>query len=115
MKKIKVIVISIFIILTLTGCRLKEKPAPVIEMKSFFKNGNKSSFSISPDGKYYAYMSDYKGKMNVFVQEIGKGDAIRVTSDTLRSIDGYFWKGGRIVYQQDIGGDRELSDFFSHI
>ena len=33
----------------------KDKPAPLIDMKDFFRNGKKSTFRISPDGKYYSY------------------------------------------------------------
>ena len=80
-------------------------------MKSFFKNGDKTSFRISPDGNYYSYRADYKGKMNIFVQKIGDHNAVRVTGDTLRSIGQYFWKGNRIVYVQDIGGDENFQLF----
>ncbi|HEY4787212.1 MAG TPA: S9 family peptidase [Bacteroidales bacterium] len=109
MKKLTIVTLSI--LMSLMGCQVKEKPAPFIEMKSFFKNGNKSSFSISPDGKFYAYRADYKGKMNIFVQKTDDTVAVRVTSDTLRSIGGYFWKKDRIIYQQDKGGDENFQVF----
>lgn len=89
----------------------KEKPAPLIDLKNFFKNGNKTSFQISPDGKYFSYRADYNGKMNVFVQKANDTVGVRVTNDTLRSIGMYFWKGDRIVYLQDIGGDENFQLF----
>jgi Tol biopolymer transport system component len=95
----------------LSGCKTKETPAPLIDMKSFFKNGIKSSFRISPDGNYYSYRADYKGKMNIFVQKVNDTVAVRVTNDTLRSIGNYFWKGNRVIYQQDIGGDENFQIF----
>jgi dipeptidyl aminopeptidase/acylaminoacyl peptidase len=49
--------------------------------------------------------------MNIYVQKTGDTQAIRVTSDTLRSIDRYFWKGGSIVYLQDVGGDENFQLF----
>jgi dipeptidyl aminopeptidase/acylaminoacyl peptidase len=88
-----------------------EGPAPVLDMKDFFKNGVKSSFRISPNGQYFSYRADYKGKMNIFVQTTDGKDAIRVTSDTSRSISSYFWKGNRVVYAQDIGGDENFQLF----
>jgi Tol biopolymer transport system component len=95
-----------------TSFRLPQKhPAPRIDMKDFFRNGTKSTFRISPDGSYYSYRADYKGKMNIFVQKAGGGNAVRVTNDTLRSIGRYFWKGDRIVYAQDIGGDENFQLF----
>lgn len=98
----------------LPGCKSneeKETPAPLLEMTTFFKNGEKSSFRISPDGNYFSYRADYKGKMNIFVQKVDDTTATRVTNDTLRSIGGYFWKGNRIVYTQDVGGDENFQLF----
>ncbi len=89
----------------------KENPAPLLDMKTFFKNGEKSSFRISPDGNYFSYRADYKGKMNIYVQKAGESTPVRVTSDTARSIGTYFWKGNRIVYMQDIGGDENFQIF----
>lgn len=107
------IVILLIGIVALGSCKNenKETTAPSIAMQDFFKNGIKSSFQISPDGKYYSYRADYKGKMNIFVQKIGDTTALRVTNDTLRSIRIYFWKGDQIVYQQDVGGDENFQIF----
>lgn len=108
-------ILSILIVLTtlVNSCKQEEKeaPAPLIDVKTFFKNGEKSSFKISPDGNYFSYRADYKGKTNVFVQKINDNTAVRVTNDTLRSISSYFWKGDRIVYAQDIGGDENFQLF----
>lgn len=112
---IKKNVLSVLVILAvlLSSCKQepKETPAPLIDVKTFFKNGEKSTFRISPDGNYFSYRADYKGKSNIFVQKVGEQKAVRVTNDTLRSISGYFWKGDRIVYAQDIGGDENFQLF----
>ncbi len=89
----------------------KEMPAPLIDAKTFFKNPNKSSLRISPDGNYFSYKADYKGMMNIFVLKTTDTIGIRVTNDTLRSIGSYFWKSDRIVYPQDIGGDENFQMF----
>jgi dipeptidyl aminopeptidase/acylaminoacyl peptidase len=89
----------------------KEMPAPLLDMKNFFKSGDKTSVLISPDGNCFSYRSDYKGRMNIFVQKATDTVAIRVTNDTLRSIGRYFWKGDRIVYAQDVGGDENYQLF----
>ncbi len=89
-----------------------DAPAKQIDYKLFFKNPEKAGFRISRDGKYFSYRADYKGKTNIFVQAAKEGaEAIRVTNDTLRSINGYFWKGDRIIYQQDVGGDENFQIF----
>lgn len=93
------------------GPQSKANPAKLIDMKSFFKNPEKSGFRISPNGKYFSYRSDYKGKINIFVQKVGESKAVRVTNDTLRSISSYFWKGDHILYLQDVGGDENFQLF----
>jgi dipeptidyl aminopeptidase/acylaminoacyl peptidase len=112
----QLIVAASIAVLFLAGCKAnkeeKEMPAPLLDMKTFFKNGEKSSFRISPDGNYFSYRADYKGKMNIYVQKGTDSSGIRVTNDTLRSIgSNYFWKGDRIVYSQDIGGDENFQLF----
>lgn len=114
MRKLFVVTIVGSMLLSFWGCKTaeeKEVPAPLLDLTTFFKNGEKSTFRISPDGNYFSYRTDYKGKMNIYVQKANDSTAVRVTSDTLRSIGGYFWKGSRIVYTQDIGGDENFQLF----
>jgi len=112
MRKIMLLMLPVALVLMFAGCKPKlAEKAPLIDMKDFFKNGEKSSFRISPDGQYYSYRADFKGKMNVFVQKVSDTNAVRVTNDTARSIGIYFWKGARIVYMQDIGGDENFQIF----
>lgn len=89
------------------GCQNK-KPAQArqIPLEDFFKNPEKSRYQISPDGKYFSFMAPYEKRMNIFVQEIGKDSAIRLTSETDRDIANYFWKNPtRILFLKDTGGD----------
>ena len=54
-------------------------------------------------------MSPYQKRMNIFVQEIGKDSATRLTSETDRDISGYFWKNdNRILFLKDTGGDENF-------
>jgi hypothetical protein len=114
MKRVHLLLFSLsallFIAVCITSCTKKETPAPLIDMKLFFKNGVKFRFRISPDGKYYSYLKIIN-MQNVYVQKIGDSTTVRVTNDTLRSIYSYFWKGNRIVYLQDIGGDENFQLF----
>ena len=104
--------VSLLFVAVLQSCSVKkDNKAPLIDMKDFFKNGNKSTFRISPDGNYFSYRADYKGKMNIFVQKANDTNAIRVTNDTSRSISMYLWKGDRIIYMQDVGGDENFQLF----
>ncbi|MFH0893643.1 MAG: S9 family peptidase [Bacteroidota bacterium] len=47
--------------------------------------------------------------MNIFVQEAGKEEAVRITSVKDRDLTVYFWKGNdRILYLKDTGGDENF-------
>ena len=82
--------------------------AKQIPMRDFFKNPQEASHQISPDGKYLSWRAPFERRMNVFVKPIGGGEAKRVTSETARDIGGYFWKGDRILYVKDFGGDENF-------
>ncbi|HNW72142.1 MAG: S9 family peptidase [Bacteroidales bacterium] len=80
-----------------------------IPLEDFFKNPEKARYQISPDGKHFSFMAPYEKRMNLFVQEIGKDSAIRLTSEKDRDIAGYFWKNpNRIVFLKDTGGDENF-------
>ena len=89
------------------------KKAPLIPMEDFFRNPDKSSFQISPDGQHIAYMKPWKTRMNVHVINVKTTDETRLTSSEDRGIYGYGWLGNnRIGYAKDDGGD-ENTHFFS--
>ena len=81
-----------------------------IPLEDFFKNPEKTSYQISPDGKYFSYMAPYESRMNIFVQKVGKDKATRLTSETDRDIAGYYWANpGRLLYLKDDGGDENYA------
>src|SRR5262245_47899894 len=83
--------------------------AKLIPLRDFFKNPEKAAFQLSPDGKSIAFLQPYQRRLNVFVQPRKGGPAVRVSSETERSVAGYFWKGsGRIVYAKDFKGDENF-------
>jgi len=77
-------------------------------LKDFFRNPEKTGFSVSPDGKYLSWVAPYENRQNVFVRPLAGGPEKRVTSETARDISGYFWKGDRILYVKDFGGDENF-------
>ena len=86
--------------------------APLIPLEDFFKNPEKVSFRISPDGEYLAFMQPWESRMNIFVQKIGEEKVTQVTFAKERSIQGYFWKNNsRLVFLQDKGGNENFHLF----
>ena len=77
-----------------------------IPLKDFFRNPERMSYQISPDGKYLSYLAPYESRLNIFVQDLSSGETTRVTESLKRDIFGYAWKGSnRLIYIQDEGGD----------
>jgi dipeptidyl aminopeptidase/acylaminoacyl peptidase len=86
-----------------TNCEIKQIP-----LKDFFKNPEKTGYQISPDGKYLTYLAPWETRMNIFVQEVGKTKATRLTSEKDRDINQYFWAKDRILFLKDKGGDENF-------
>ncbi|MBK7632046.1 MAG: S9 family peptidase [Ignavibacteriales bacterium] len=90
----------------------QQDEVPLIPMKDFFRNVEKRSYQISPDGDYLSFMQPVNSRMNVFVQKIGEDKTTQITFATERDIAGYFWKGNnRIIYIQDSKGDENFRLF----
>src|SRR5688572_3975158 len=103
--------LAVPLLFTACSTEKKEEKAPRIAVEDFFKNPEKFSFRISPDGEYISYLAPHNGHTNVYVRKIADSNAVAVTNDTVRNIYRYQWKGNRIIYQQDIGGDENFQLF----
>ena len=83
-----------------------------IPLEDFFRNPEKSSFNISPNGLKIAYMKPWdegNRMMNIYVKAIESDEELRLTKASERSIYGFFWiSDERIAYVQDKGGDENL-------
>ncbi len=83
--------------------------APVpLPLRDFFRNPVEAGHRISPDGRYVSYTAPYERRMNVFVRPLAGGPVTRATSEESRDISGYFWKGNRIIFAKDFGGDENF-------
>lgn len=81
----------------------------MIQLKDFFRNPEKTNYSLSPNGEYFAFMMPWKQRLNVYVQKIGEDEAVRVTNETSRNIAEYSWANNyRLVYIKDEGGDENF-------
>lgn len=85
---------------------VKLEPAPEISVEDFFKNAEKRTFRLSPDGEYISYMAPYKNRMNIHVRKFDSDSAVRVTNAVDRGIYGYYWaSNNKLVYVRDKGGN----------
>lgn len=88
----------------------------MIALEDFFRNAESSSYRLSPDGHYLAYLAPYCDRMNLFVRSIATdgqlGAPIRLTSETDRSLGSYLWADNeRLIYAKDEGGDENYHLF----
>lgn len=79
----------------------------LVPRETFFGNPDRSSVTVSRDGKYLAYLAPHEGVMNVWVASIADGSARPVTAADRRPIRSYFWAHNdeQIIYIQDKAGD----------
>ncbi len=110
-KKVLWVISVLGVIITAYTLKPKEVKPPLIPVEDFFRNPEKFKWRISPDGEYISYLSPHNGHTNVFVRKISDSNAIPVTDDTIRNIYDYQWKGNRILYLQDVGGDENFQLF----
>jgi len=91
-------------------CTCNKQQVRQIPVSDFFKIAEKSTFRISPDGKYISYLKAYKGKENLFVQSLADGIEQMATSFTDYPVRGdYFWTfNNEIVFGQDNIADDEF-------
>ena len=105
-KHLRMISMLVALSILIFGCAPKEKLPRLIAMEDFFKNPEKTAFSLSPDGEHLALMKPWEKRLNVHIQKIGQEEAVRITSATERDIAGYLWaNNNRIAYVQDTAGD----------
>ena len=114
----KTLIPILVVLFTIQSCKMEKKEhveVPKIPLEDFFKNPEKTGYSISPSGTHLAYMAPVESRLNVFVQRIGEDEARQLTSETDRDIAGFFWKGNRILYLKDDGGDENFALFGTRI
>ena len=114
MKKIYLLLTVAIMMGSLVSCNYdqsKDKNSEIVKAKQipledFFKNPERSSYQISPNGDFYSYMAPYEKRMNIFIQKRGESESIQITKEIDRDIAGYFWPNDeQIVYLKDTGGD----------
>ncbi len=108
--KRKALAIGLVLIMSMFNNLMFAAMPELIPLEDFFKNPERSSYNISPDGKYISFMAPYESRMNIFVQKAGSEKVTRLTSETDRDISGYFWANNkRILFLKDNGGDENFA------
>ncbi|MEJ6980789.1 prolyl oligopeptidase family serine peptidase [Pedobacter sp. P351] len=103
-KQLKLLsVIGLFL---LAACSY-ERTAKKIPIEDFFRNPVKTSFKISPDGRYISYQQPYKNRMNIFVQSIDGKNVTRITDETQYNTTFYCWaNNNELLFMNDNGKEK---------
>jgi Tol biopolymer transport system component len=81
-----------------------EKPIQHALTRVTFDDGLQSGVTWSPDGRLIAYSSDRDGKSDIWVQQLGGGDPVRVTKGPDRNWQPDWSPDGKnIVYRSESG------------
>lgn len=87
-------------------------PPKEIPLRDFFKNPVKTSYQVSPNGKYISYLAPHIERLNIFIQELGKDESVRITNVTERDIASYMWgNDDTILFARDNAGDENFHLF----
>ena len=92
-------------------------PDPVA-VEDFLRPPERTHPTISPDGTRIAYLAPWKGRLNVWVQDVdggveGGAEPRSVTADETRTVLRYFWTDDPrwLLYLQDTAGDENWHVF----
>jgi Tol biopolymer transport system component/DNA-binding winged helix-turn-helix (wHTH) protein len=99
------ITVVLFALLIRASSKVDQTPVPRKLWQLTFDGGLQSEPTWSPDGRMIAYSSDRSGNFDIWVQPVGEGNPIRITS----SLD-HDWQpdwapeGNRIVFRSERDG-----------
>jgi Tol biopolymer transport system component len=85
---------------------------PNIPLEDFFRNPEKTAYTLSPNGEYFAFLAPYKNRKNIFVQKVGDKSIKQITKVTDRDLSGFSWANDdRLIYVRDFDGDENFHLF----
>jgi len=93
---------------TATAQHTETQLPPLISRDILFGNPERTSPSLSPDGKSLAYIApDDKNVLQVWLRTVGQEDDRQLTADKKRGIRAFFWtyNPDQLIYAQDSDGD----------
>jgi dipeptidyl aminopeptidase/acylaminoacyl peptidase len=89
---------------------------PLIPRETFTHAGRRDRPSLSPDGKWLAYLAPVNGVVNIRLRAVGGSDDRALTAEKIR-VAFYWWQadGEHLLYSRDQGGDENWHLFQVHV
>jgi serine/threonine protein kinase len=70
--------------------------------------GTERSGAISPDGKFFAFVSDRGGQPDIWVRQVSGGDPVQVTHDPVAKLDLIYAPDGESIYYSTAAPPRTI-------
>jgi dipeptidyl aminopeptidase/acylaminoacyl peptidase len=102
----------LFILLTLASCTL-EGTVERIPLENFFSVPIKTSFLVSPDGKFISYLKPDNNRIHIYVETWDGKNTTQLTCDSNRSISNYFWASNNEILYLKSGSDDKDAGLFA--
>jgi dipeptidyl aminopeptidase/acylaminoacyl peptidase len=98
-----------FLLMLLASCS-NEGMVERIPLENFFAAPLKTSFLVSPDGKFISYLKPENNRIHIYVETWDGKNTIQLTCDTNRSISNYFWaSNNEILYLKTSPANKDAS------
>lgn len=87
----------------MSSCIKKQEEYKLVELNKFFKTADKSKMLLSPGGDYVCYISLFKNRPNIFLENLNTNKIKQLTADTVLGINKYLWlNDSMIIYLHDV-------------
>lgn len=87
-----------------------------IPLKDFFRNPEKTSYLISPDGSHISWLASFESRLNIHIQKSGEDKIHRITNQKDKDVLFYFWMNNQqIGFLKDNNGDENYHLFAVNI
>jgi len=101
----------LFVLLALVSCSF-EGTVERIPIENFFSGPIKTSFLVSPDGKFISYLKPDNNRIHIYVETWDGKNTTQLTCDSNRSISNYFWaSNNEILYLKSGAEDKDAGLF----
>jgi eukaryotic-like serine/threonine-protein kinase len=70
--------------------------------------GNERSAAISPDGKFFAFVSNRGGRPDIWVRQVSGGDPVQITDDPALKADVVYAPDGESIYYSTVAPARTI-------
>ncbi len=98
----KVRIFTVLLLFFMSSCIKKQEEYRLVELDKFFKTADKSNMLLSPGGDFVCYISLYKNRPNIFLENLTTNNVKQLTIDTVLGVNKYLWlNDSMIIYLHD--------------